>query len=71
MKQLELMASFLVSAIFSFSVMPLYINIHFAAGVATHSLDYRKSAGGFIHGYRYTSNLNMFSTPQYNVHVFD
>ena len=24
------------------------------AGVASHSLDYRKSAGGFIHGYRYT-----------------
>ena len=24
------------------------------AGVATHSLDWRKSAGGFIHGYRYT-----------------
>ena len=24
------------------------------AGVVTHSLDYRKSAGGFIHGFRYT-----------------
>lgn len=24
------------------------------AGTATHSLDYRKSAGGFIHGFRYT-----------------
>ena len=26
----------------------------FFAGGATHSLDFRKSAGGFIHGYRYT-----------------
>ncbi len=25
------------------------------AGVNTHSLDYKKSAGGFIHGFRYTS----------------
>ena len=25
------------------------------AGTSTHSLDYRKSAGGFIHGFRYTS----------------
>ncbi|XP_028395270.1 FAD-dependent oxidoreductase domain-containing protein 2-like [Dendronephthya gigantea] len=25
------------------------------AGVASHSLDWRKSAGGFIHGYRYTA----------------
>jgi len=24
------------------------------AGVMTHSLDYRKSAGAFIHGFRYT-----------------
>lgn len=24
------------------------------AGTVTHSLDYRKSAGGFIHGFRYT-----------------
>ena len=31
MKQLELMASFLVGAIVSFSVMPLYINIHFCS----------------------------------------
>ncbi len=23
-------------------------------GVSTHSLDYKKSAGGFIHGHRYT-----------------
>jgi len=26
------------------------------AGAATHSLDLRKSAGGFIHGFRYTGN---------------
>lgn len=31
-------------------------HIPFAAGVNAHSLDYRKSAGGFIHGYRYTGN---------------
>ena len=24
------------------------------AGTITHSLDYRRSAGGFIHGFRYT-----------------
>lgn len=24
------------------------------AGTNTHSLDFRKSAGGFIHGFRYT-----------------
>lgn len=27
----------------------------FYAGTATHSLDFRKSAGGFIHGFRYTA----------------
>ncbi|XP_059155814.1 FAD-dependent oxidoreductase domain-containing protein 2-like [Physella acuta] len=27
----------------------------FVAGTATHSLDFRKSAGGFIHGFRYTT----------------
>ena len=27
------------------------------AGVMTHSLDYRKSAGAFIHGFRYTGGL--------------
>lgn len=27
----------------------------FFAGTATHSLDFRKSAGGFIHGFRYTA----------------
>ena len=26
----------------------------FFAGTNTHSLDFRKSAGGFIHGFRYT-----------------
>lgn len=26
----------------------------FILGTASHSLDYRKSAGGFIHGFRYT-----------------
>ncbi|XP_068233200.1 FAD-dependent oxidoreductase domain-containing protein 2-like [Palaemon carinicauda] len=27
------------------------------AGTSTHSLDYRKSAGGFIHGFRYTAQV--------------
>ncbi|XP_045212137.1 FAD-dependent oxidoreductase domain-containing protein 2-like isoform X2 [Mercenaria mercenaria] len=27
----------------------------FVAGTASHSLDFRKSAGGFIHGFRYTA----------------
>ncbi|OWF55933.1 FAD-dependent oxidoreductase domain-containing protein 2-like [Mizuhopecten yessoensis] len=27
----------------------------YVVGVASHSLDFRKSAGGFIHGYRYTA----------------
>ncbi|CAI8049527.1 FAD-dependent oxidoreductase domain-containing protein 2 [Geodia barretti] len=27
----------------------------FIGGIATHSLDYKRSAGGFIHGYRYTA----------------
>ena len=30
------------------------------AGTVTHSLDYRKSAGGFIHGFCYTSKLLMW-----------
>ena len=25
------------------------------AGTSTHSVDYRRSAGGFIHGFRYTT----------------
>ena len=29
----------------------------FFAGTSTHSLDFRKSAGGFIHGFRYTSKF--------------
>jgi len=29
------------------------------AGTVTHSLDYRKSAGGFIHGFRYTGELSV------------
>jgi hypothetical protein len=29
----------------------------FVAGTATHSLDFRKSAGGFIHGFRYTGMI--------------
>ncbi len=33
----------------------------FFAGTNTHSLDFRKSAGGFIHGYRYTSQYSVFS----------
>jgi hypothetical protein len=35
--------------------LTLLTPLHFAvAGVVSHSLDWRKSAGGFIHGYRYT-----------------
>ena len=30
-----------------------YDHLYFA-GTATHSLDFRKSSGGFIHGFRYT-----------------
>ena len=30
------------------------------AGTVTHSLDYRKSAGGFIHGFRYTGRHTVF-----------
>ena len=29
----------------------------FIAGGASHSLDHRKSAGGFIHGFRYTGSV--------------
>ena len=44
------------------TVTTFFINLKFdpaiiIAGVATHSLDYKKSAGGFIHGYRYTGKL--------------
>lgn len=31
-----------------------YKNLYFA-GTNTHSLDFRQSSGGFIHGFRYTS----------------
>jgi len=31
------------------------VNGLYAAGTISHSLDFRKSAGGFIHGFRYTS----------------
>jgi len=31
------------------------VNDMFFAGTSTHSLDFRQSAGGFIHGYRYTT----------------
>jgi len=32
----------------------------YAVGTATHSLDYRKSAGGFIHGFRYTGTFHLY-----------
>uniref|UniRef100_H2YH82 FAD/NAD(P)-binding domain-containing protein n=1 Tax=Ciona savignyi TaxID=51511 RepID=H2YH82_CIOSA len=39
-------------------ISPMYESLDvphlFFAGTNTHSLDHRKSAGGFIHGYRYT-----------------
>ncbi|XP_078495699.1 FAD-dependent oxidoreductase domain-containing protein 2 [Ciona intestinalis] len=38
---------------FSYQAMN-YSKMYFA-GSSAHSLDYRKSAGGFIHGYRYTA----------------
>ena len=34
----------------------------FFAGAVSHSLDFRKSAGGFIHGFRYTGNGRLFCT---------
>lgn len=41
------------------SIHPNYESVDyqgmFVAGTASHSLDFRKSAGGFIHGYRYTA----------------
>ena len=43
------------------SIHPNYESVDhsgmFVAGTASHSLDFRKSAGGFIHGYRYTGNV--------------
>lgn len=29
----------------------------YVAGTAGHSVDWRKSAGGFIHGFRYTGKI--------------
>ena len=31
----------------------------YAAGTLTHSLDFRKSAGGFIHGFRHSLSLSI------------
>ena len=33
---------------------PKPLSCMFVAGTASHSLDYKQSAGGFIHGFRYT-----------------
>ena len=35
-----------------------YENLFFA-GTVTHSLDFRKSSGGFIHGFRYTGKVSL------------
>ena len=32
----------------------------FYAGTLTHSLDFRRSSGGFIHGFRYTSKVSKY-----------
>jgi len=37
-----------------------YPGLYFV-GTATHSLDLRKSAGGFIHGFRYSCEYNTFA----------
>jgi hypothetical protein len=42
-----------VSLLYKLNPFPTYMYVC-AAGVNTHSLDFKKSAGGFIHGYRYT-----------------
>ena len=46
------------------SIQPNYESVDypgmFIAGGASHSLDFRKSAGGFIHGYRYTGNSDVY-----------
>lgn len=39
----------------------------FFAGTASHSLDFRKSAGGFIHGFRYTARA-LFRLLQWRYH---
>ena len=56
-----------------------YPGLYFA-GTNTHSLDFRKSAGGFIHGFRYTGTAHTASDTQvqhtrlqihrYSTHVF-
>lgn len=37
-----------------------YTHLSTIAGTASHSLDFKKSAGGFIHGFRYTGKLLPF-----------
>jgi len=37
------------------------------AGVVTHSLDYRKCAGGIIHGFHYTGNVQ--TAKYYRVYI--
>ncbi|XP_078483429.1 FAD-dependent oxidoreductase domain-containing protein 2 [Ciona intestinalis] len=39
----------------NFMYEALHVKKLYFAGTNTHSLDWRKSAGGFIHGYRYTA----------------
>ena len=31
-----------------------YYNVAIIVGAVSHAVDYRRSAGGFIHGFRYT-----------------
>ena len=38
-----------------FHVSAVQPPILFPAGAASHAVDYRRSAGGFIHGFRYNS----------------
>ena len=48
-------------------IIPCYIHVCFSGlvyvifpvcvgGISTHSLDHKRSAGGFIHGFRYTGD---------------
>ena len=37
----------------------------YVAGTAAHSLDYRRAAGGFIHGFRYTGESHADSHVSY------
>jgi hypothetical protein len=41
-----------------------------SAGTNTHYADFRKSAGGFIHGFRYTGN-HLFHNIDTGVIIFD